>query len=74
MFAESMLIQDYVAEQLRARVQAILLHALRAKFGEVPAEVAAQVHAIADVQRLDDLNAQVGICSDLDAFRARLAS
>jgi hypothetical protein len=70
MIIESPLIQEILAERLRES----LLRALRTKFGEVPPELTAQIHAIADVQRVDALISQVGVSPDLAAFRKQLTS
>jgi hypothetical protein len=70
---ESPLIQEILAENRRNLMQEAILRSLQTKFGAVPPEVAARVHAIQDVPRLLDLNAQVGVCPDLDAFRALLS-
>jgi hypothetical protein len=69
MIIETPLIQEILAENM----QGAILRALQTKFGTVPPEVAAQVRAIQDVPRLVDLIAEIGVCPDLDAFRARLS-
>jgi hypothetical protein len=70
MFLESPLIQEILAEHM----QGTLLFALRTKFGEVPPELSAQVHAIADVHRLETLIVQAVVCPDLAAFREKMTS
>jgi hypothetical protein len=70
MILESPLIREILAERFRET----LLRALRTKFGEVPPELSAQVHAIADVQRLETLIVQAVVCPDLAAFREKMTS
>jgi len=65
---ESPLPREFVA---RSR-QKDLLNNLRARFGEVPAELTAALKAIVEESRLDELVEFAHRCPDLDSFRARL--
>ena len=67
---ESSLIQELMAE----RMHKAILRVLADRFGPVPQDVRELLHAIQDEQQLDDLNVWAGRCSDVDAFRDRLAA
>jgi hypothetical protein len=66
---ESHLIQELLAETRHEDI----LRFLSARFGSVSDEIARQVRAVREPQTLDDLVKYAAQCSDLDAFRARLA-
>jgi hypothetical protein len=71
---ESPLIQEIVTEAVTEDRAKLIVRFLTGRFGDVPADLAAAVHAIKDKDRLEQLAAWAGACPDLEAFRARLSS
>lgn len=67
---ESPLIQELLAQTRHEDI----LQNLDARFGSVPPELATEIRAIFDDQRLRDLHRFAALCPDLAAFRARLSS
>jgi hypothetical protein len=74
MIIESPLIAELLHESRRDTHQGDMLGVLRGRFGNVPDDLAAQVRAIQDLDRLAALVVFAGSCRDLDAFRAALTS
>ena len=70
------MIQEIVAEaKAEANGEAKhedLLAFLQGRFGPIPPEVATELRAIRAIQKLKELVDFVPICSDLQAFRARM--
>ena len=71
---ESPLIQEIMARTRQGTLQEATLRLLGARFGTVPADLAAQVRALLDEQTLEELNTYAGLCPNLEAFRGRLQS
>jgi hypothetical protein len=62
-----------VAEELPKRMRRAIERALKSRFGDLPADIAALTEKVTDDDELDSLNAWAGTCHDLDAFRQKLA-
>jgi hypothetical protein len=61
-------------QTLREALQGNALRELESRFGPVPADVAVQVRAVADEERMYAVLRQAILCADLAAFRAFLVS
>jgi hypothetical protein len=71
---ESPLIDELLAQVTQEATQRDVVGVLEARFGAVPPEVVAELRTVRDEQKLNDLHRFAVVCSDLDAFRARLGS
>jgi hypothetical protein len=69
---ESPLIQEFLQELLAERMHKAIAKVLEGRFGPIPSDLRARLQAVQDEQKLDDLNAFAGTCSELDEFRKRL--
>lgn len=65
---ESPLIEELVAERVRANAQRNTLTVLEARFGGIPRDLAEQVQSVADEERLADLVRKAASCPDLETF------
>ncbi len=74
------LLDDVVADRLRQaeqmRAQASIIRVLKARFGPdaVSADMAEQIRAVVDEQRLEHLLDRAAVCQDIEAFRPALSS
>ncbi len=66
---ESPLIEELVAENTRETMQRAILAFLDARFGAVPQDLADQIRAVSEEDRLSDLVRKAGSCGDLESFR-----
>jgi hypothetical protein len=69
MLAESPLYQQWMAEAN----QTAILRFLEARFGVVPEEIAAQVHSLTDLEKLESAIRHAARCKGFADFRKRLA-
>jgi hypothetical protein len=69
------MIKSPIFDELRAQTaQRLVTNLLEARFGPVPPEIAMQLQAIIDENRLTELNRDAAFCSNLEAFRAKLSA
>src|SRR5262245_55036706 len=68
------LVKERVEKNTAETLQQAILQFLRGRFGSVPRDIAKAVKRVSDAERLNALVALAGKYSDLDAFRAELAS
>lgn len=66
---ESPIIQEIVAEALHGAI----LNLLKRRFGDVPPDVETQMRSVQDNERLMELNAIAGSCSNVDDFKQALS-
>ena len=67
------MIKSPLIDEWRAEAkQGMIREFLEARFGAFPPEIAVQLEAIKDENRLSELARAAALCSDLDGFRAKL--
>jgi hypothetical protein len=71
---ESPLIQELFADRDRNKLQSYILKVLEGRFGPVASDLAAQIRAVSDVQKLEDLLTQAALCTGLESFRTQVFS
>jgi hypothetical protein len=71
---ESPVLIELLEERERETLHRVILALLTARFGPISEPLATRVRAEQSLDRLNELLCQAGLCPDLDAFRANLAS
>ena len=66
---ESPLLEEFVADRVRAMAQRNILAVLETRFGGIPQDLAEQIQSVADEDRLTDLVRKAASCADLEVFR-----
>jgi hypothetical protein len=66
--------EEFKAEGRAEGSQETMLTVLKARFGEIPEEIASRLHGLQDESRLQDLATWAAICPSIDSFRERLSS
>jgi hypothetical protein len=65
------LVQKWMAEKECADKQAAIVSVLEARLGTVPEELAVQIRAVTDLERLERGIKQAAVCTSLADFRKR---
>jgi hypothetical protein len=71
---ESPLIQELVDEALLSQLQKAILRILKARFGDVPADISARIEAKQELDELEALVDASATAPSLEAFKERLSS
>ena len=71
---ESPLIQELMQEVVAKERHKDILNILTDRFGPVPDDIVAALHALQDPERLSELVRLAARCPDLDAFRRQISS